>query len=60
MAVRVKACVKDYVLLYDCVSQKQVSVLLSLEEPIYGITWMTTLSNALLSHRLNGHLETCY
>ena len=40
--------------------QKQVSVLLSLEEPIYGITWMTTLSNALLSHRLNGHLETHY
>ena len=40
--------------------QKQVSVLLSLEEPIYGITWMTTLSNARLSHRLNVHLETRY
>ena len=45
---------------YRFLEQKQVSVLLSLEEPIYGITWMTTLSNALLSHRLNGHLETRY
>ena len=45
---------------YRFLEQKQVSVLLSLEEPTYGITWMTTLSNARLSHRLNVHLETRY
>ena len=45
---------------YRFLEQKQASVLLALEEPIYGITWMTTLSNTLLSHRLNVHLETCY